>query len=104
MENIATKKPNDYVVATGVQYSIKEFLNITAKKLGMKIIWNGKGLKEKGYHNGKVIIECDKNYVRPLDVNTLLGNAKKARKKLNWRPTENIDSLINEMISEENNI
>ena len=70
----------------------------------MKIIWNGKGLKEKGYHNGKVIIECDKNYDRPLDVNTLLGNAKKARKKLNWRPTENIDSLINEMISEENNI
>ena len=96
------KKPEDFVIATGVQYSIKQFVNLTAKKLNMKIIWKGKGLKEKGYNSeGKVIIECDKNYFRPLDVNTLLGSAKKARQKLNWKPIENIHSLINEMIESE---
>tara|TARA_Y100000389_G_scaffold199335_1_gene237522 strand:+ start:75 stop:1124 length:1050 start_codon:yes stop_codon:yes gene_type:complete len=96
------KKPEDFVIATGVQYSIKQFVNLTAKRLNMKIIWKGKGLKEKGYNSeGKVIIECDKNYFRPLDVNTLLGSAKKARQKLNWKPIENIHSLINEMIESE---
>ncbi len=96
------KKPEDFVIATGVQYSIKQFINLTAKRLKMKITWKGKGLKEKGYNSdGKVIIECDKNYFRPLDVNTLLGNAKKARKKLNWKPIENIDSLIDEMVKSE---
>ena len=84
MENITTKEPDDYVIATGVQYSIKQFINLTAKKLNMKIIWKGKGSKEKGFNeNGKPIIECDKNYLRPLDVNTLLGDARKARKNLN---------------------
>ena len=95
------KKPDDYVVATGVQYSIKEFVNLTSNRLGMKINWKGKGLKEKGLCNGKIIVECDKNYFRPLDVNTLLGNAKKARKKLKWKPKENIHSLIDEMIKAE---
>ena len=96
------KKPDDYVIATGVQYSIKEFINMTAKKLNMKINWRGKGVDEKAYNeNGKVIIECDKNYFRPLDVNTLLGNANKAKKKLNWKPQENIDTLIEEMIKSE---
>ena len=94
------KKPEDFVIATGVQYSIKEFINITAKKLSLEIKWKGKGLKEKGIDkNGKVIIECDKKYFRPLDVNTLLGDATKARKKLDWKPKENIHSLIDEMIS-----
>ena len=75
------KYPDDYVIATGKQYSIKQFVNLSAKKLNMKIIWRGKGIKEKAYNEkGQVIIECDKNYFRPLDVNTLLGNAKKARK------------------------
>ncbi len=97
------KKPDDYVIATGIQYSIKEFINMTAKKLKMKIKWKGKGLNEKAYdENGLSIIECDKNYFRPLDVNTLLGDAKKARKKLKWKPTENINSLIDEMIYYEN--
>ena len=96
------KEPDDYVIATGVQYSIKQFVNLTAKKLEMKINWKGKGLREKGFdENGKVIIECDKNYFRPLDVNTLLGDAKKARKKLKWKPKEDINSLIDEMIQSE---
>jgi GDPmannose 4,6-dehydratase len=96
------KEPDDYVIATGKQYSIKQFINLTAKKLKMKIIWKGKGVKEKGFdENGKSIIECDKNYFRPLDVNTLLGDARKARKKLKWKPKEDINSLIDEMIQSE---
>jgi len=96
------KKPDDYVIATGVQYSIKQFINITAKKLNLKIQWRGKGLKEKAYDkNNYPIIECDKNYLRPLDVNTLLGDARKARKKLKWKPQTNIDHLIDDMIKSE---
>ena len=96
------KKPEDYVIATGIQYSIKQFINLTAKQLNMKIIWKGKGLNEKGYDSkGISIIECDKNYFRPLDVNTLLGDAKKAKKKLNWKPSTKINSLIAEMIEAE---
>ena len=97
-------KPDDYVIATGVQYSIKQFINLTAKKLNLKLTWKGKGLKEKGYDSkGFPIIECDENYFRPLDVNTLLGDAKKARKKLKWKPKTNIHDLIDEMILSEYN-
>ena len=93
------KKPDDYVIATGAQYSIKQFVNKTAKQLKMRIFWRGKGLKEKGYNEkGIPIIECNKHYFRPLDVNTLIGDAKKARVKLKWKPSVNIDSLIKEMI------
>ena len=96
------KKPDDYVIATGKQYSIKQFVNITAKKIGLKIFWKGKELNEKAYNEkGIPIIECDKNYFRPLDVNTLLGDAKKARKILKWKPRENLNSLIDEMIRSE---
>ena len=96
------KKPDDYVISTGKQYSIKQFINLAAKKLNMKIIWKGKGIKEKAYNEkGIAIIECDKKYLRPLDVNTLLGNSKKARKKLNWKPKIKLDSLIQEMIKSE---
>ena len=96
------RQPDDYVIATGIQYSIKQFINLTAKKLGMKIKWKGKGINEKAYNEkGIAFIECDKNYFRPLDVNSLLGDARKARKKLRWKPNENIHSLINEMIESE---
>ena len=72
----------------------------------MKIIWKGKGLNEKGYDliSRRNVISIDKNYIRPLDVNTLLGNASKARKKLSWKPETNIHQLIDEMILEEVNI
>ena len=100
------KKPDDYVIATGKQLSIRQFINLVAKKLNLKIIWRGKGLNEKGIEvkTKKDIILVDKNYIRPLDVNTLLGNASKARKKLSWKPKTNINQLIEEMISEEINI
>ena len=97
------KKPEDYVIATGKQYSIRVFTNMVCKKLGFDISWSGKGVNEKGLINSrkKTIIEIDKNYFRPLDVNTLLGNASKARRKLKWKPKYNLNSLIDEMISEE---
>ena len=96
------KKPDDFVIATGVQYSIKQFINLTAKKLKMNIKWKGKCINEKGFdQNGKIIIECDRNYFRPLDVETLLGDAKKARKKLKWKPEKNLNSLVDEMIVSE---
>ncbi len=97
------KQPDDFVIATGKQYSIRQFIGFVSKKLNMKIIWKGKGLKEKGYDtiSKRNIISIDKNYIRPLDVNTLLGNASKARKKLSWKPKINIHKLIDEMILEE---
>ena len=96
------KKPDDFIISTGKQYSIKQFVNFVAKKLKMQIKWRGKGLKEKGYDkNNKPIIECDKNYFRPLDVNTLLGDSSKARKELKWKPKININMLIDEMIENE---
>ena len=69
-------------------------------------LWKGKGLNEIGYNvlNKKKIIAVDKNYIRPLDVNTLLGNAAKARRELKWKPQINIHTLIDEMIIEEMNI
>ena len=97
------KKPDDYVIATGKQLSIRQFVNMVSKKLSIKINWKGKGLKERGYNvnTKKDIILIDKNYIRPLDVNTLLGNATKARKKLSWKPKTNIHQLIDEMILDE---
>ena len=95
------KKPDDFVIATGKQYSVRQFVNIVSKKLGYKIIWRGKGVNERGIdkNTNKVIIECDKKYFRPLDVNTLLGDSKKARKKLKWKPKINLNQLVDEMIS-----
>ena len=95
------KKPDDFVIATGKQYSVRQFVNIVSKKLGYKIIWRGKGVNERGIdkNTNKVIIVCDKKYFRPLDVNTLLGDSKKARKKLKWKPKINLNQLVDEMIS-----
>ena len=80
--------PKDYVIATGKQYSVKQFVNLVASELNMSLVWKGKGINEKAYDkfSKKIIIECDKKYFRPLDVNTLLGDAKKARKELKWNP------------------
>ena len=100
------KKPEDFVIATGKQLSIRQFVNLVARKLNFNIVWRGKGINEKGFdlNTKKNIIMIDKNYIRPLDVNTLLGNAAKARKQLSWKPKTNIHQLIEEMISEEVNI
>jgi GDPmannose 4,6-dehydratase len=95
------KKPDDYVIATGKQYTVKDFINLTAIQLKMKIFWKGKNLKEKAYFNDKVIIEIDKKYFRPTEVDSLRGDYSKAKKKLRWKPKITIKELIKEMISSE---
>ena len=96
------KTPEDFVISTGKQISVKSFINIVVKQLNIKINWTGTGVNEKAHDvDGNLIIACDKSYYRPLEVNTLLGNSKKAHKKLKWKPKIKIKELIKEMISEE---
>ena len=93
------KKPTDLVIATGKQTTVKNFVNKVSKKLGMKILWRGRGINERGIdQNGRTVVACDKSYYRPLEVNSLLGDSRKARKLLNWKPKFNLDSLISEMV------
>ena len=99
---LQNKRPDDYVICTGKQYSIKNFINIVAKKLNIKIFWKGKGVNEKGFdEKGNCIIECNKRYFRPAEVDTLQGDYSKAKRVLNWKPKNNLDSLISDMISYE---
>ena len=96
------KKPQDYVISTGKQYSVKDFINFSLKELNIRYHWKGKGINEKCFNDkGDCIIECDKEYFRPLEVDTLLGNSSKARKELNWKPKFNITDLVKEMITVE---
>ena len=96
------KKPQDFVIATGKQYTVKSFINNVAKKLDMKIFWKGKGINEKAVDDkGRIIVACSKTYYRPLEVNSLLGDARKARKLLKWSPKINLDRLIEDMIEVE---
>ncbi len=96
------KTPTDYVISTGKQYSVKQFVNLVLNELKIKYFWKGKGINSKCYNNnGRCIVECDKEYYRPLEVDTLLGDSKKARKDLNWRPKININELVKEMVNHE---
>ena len=96
------KTPEDYVIATGKQYSVKQFINLSLKSLGIKFYWKGKGVNSRCYDlNGNCIIESNKRYYRPLDVQSLIGDARKAKKELNWSPKKNIYQLIKEMIKAE---
>ena len=93
----------DYVVATGKQYSVKNFINLVAKELKLKVSWRGKGLNERGFINEKLCICIDEEYFRPTEVDSLLGDASKARKELKWKPKFNIKLLVQDMIKEELN-
>ena len=96
------KTPTDYVISTGKQYSVKQFVNLVLNELKIKYLWKGKGINSKCYnHKGRCIVECDKEYYRPLEVDTLLGDSSKARKELNWRPKTNINGLVKEMVNNE---
>ena len=94
------KKPDDFVIATGKQYTVRHFINISAKFLGIKIKWIGKGVNEKGINkdNGKVIVKVGKKYFRPTEVETLLGDARKANKILKWKPKISLNQMIKEMV------
>ncbi len=96
------KKPDDFVIATGKQYTVKQFINLTCKELNLQIKWKGKGLNETALDkNVKAVIKIDKNYFRPSEVDSLLGDSSKAKKVLNWRPKINLKQLIKEMIINE---
>lgn len=92
----------DFVIATGVQHSVRDFVNAAARELDMKILWSGDGVEQKGYDaKGRCIVAVDPRYFRPTEVETLLGDASKARQKLNWAPTTGFEELVREMVRED---
>jgi GDPmannose 4,6-dehydratase len=96
------EKAEDFVIATGVQYSVRDFVNAAAKELAMKIRWEGKGVDEKAYdEKGKCIVAVDPRYFRPTEVETLLGDATKAHTKLGWKPKITFSELVAEMVRED---
>jgi GDPmannose 4,6-dehydratase len=96
------ENPEDFVIATGVQFSVRDFINAAAKELGMKITWLGDGVEEKGYdEQGKCVVVVDPRYFRPTEVETLLGDATKAREKLGWTPKISFNELVEEMVRED---
>jgi len=98
-------KPEDFVIATGVQYSVRDFVNAAARELGMEIRWDGAGVNERGYWKTpeceKITVSVDSSYFRPTEVETLLGDPAKAKTKLGWTPKITFDELVAEMVRED---
>ena len=92
------EKPDDYVIATGKQYSVRDFINLSCKFLDLKIAWKGNGLNEIGLIEAKDVIKIDPRYFRPTEVETLLGDPSKAKSKLNWSPKISFEQLVKEMV------
>jgi GDPmannose 4,6-dehydratase len=93
--------PEDFVIATGVQYSVRDFVDAAAKELDMQITWQGKGVEEKGYWQDQCIVQVDSRYFRPTEVETLLGDPTKAKQKLGWTPKISFHELVAEMVRED---
>lgn len=92
-------KPDDYVIASGEQRSVREFVEMSAEHLDLRITWEGKGHQERGFdQKGRCIVNVDPGYYRPTEVETLLGDASKARQKLGWKPKTTLQELITEMV------
>ncbi len=96
-------EPEDYVIATGKQHSVRDFVNVAAAELDMRIDWRGKNLEEKGYLKGRdaPVVQVDPRYFRPTEVETLLGDPAKARNKLGWVPKTSFEELVKEMVQED---
>lgn len=93
-------RPDDYVIATGVQYTVREFVNAAAEEMGIKIHWRGNGLNEEGIdETGRRIIAVDPRYFRPAEVSSLMGDASKARERLGWKPRIGFRDLVSEMVA-----
>ena len=94
--------PDDFVIATGVQYSVRDFVDAAAREIGIAVTWKGSGVEEKGYDaQGKCIVQVDPRYFRPTEVETLLGDATKAREKLGWTPRTTFAELVAKMVRED---
>ena len=94
--------PEDFVIATGHQYSVRDFVNAAAEELGMRIRWEGQGVDEKGYdEGGRCVVAVDPHYFRPTEVDSLLGDPGKARTRLGWRPKTSFKQLVAEMVRED---
>jgi GDPmannose 4,6-dehydratase len=96
------EEPQDYVIATGHQYSVREFVERAAKLLGIQLRWEGTGVDEQGLDaEGRAIVVVDPRYFRPAEVETLLGDASKAHRELGWSPRASFDELVSEMVTED---
>lgn len=94
--------PDDYVVATGVQYSVRDFINLAAAELDIRVSWKGEGVEEKGFaEDGRCIVSVDPKHFRPTEVDSLLGDASKAREKLGWKSKTSFEKLVSEMALED---
>nr|WP_064249249.1 GDP-mannose 4,6-dehydratase [Rhizobium leguminosarum]OAP90998.1 GDP-mannose 4,6-dehydratase [Rhizobium leguminosarum] len=95
-------QPEDFVIATGIQYSVRDFVNAAAREIGLSVTWVGTGIEEKGFDaKGKCIVSVDPRYFRPTEVESLLGDASKAKEKLGWEPQISFDALVAEMMRED---
>ena len=95
------KEADDFVLATGKKISVKKFAEMAFAETGIKIEWKGKGVDEKGIDvsSGKILIEIDKKYFRPTEVDLLVGDASKAKKLLGWKPKYTVEDLVKEMVA-----
>lgn len=93
------ERPEDFVIATGHQFSVRQFVTLAGQRLGLSIAWSGQGVDEKGFlPDGRCIVQVDPGYFRPTEVETLLGDAAKARKILGWQPKVTFKELVDEMV------
>jgi GDPmannose 4,6-dehydratase len=95
------KHPEDFTISTGEQHTVREFVEVAAKELGMDIKWQGNGVNEKGNWQGKTVVSVDPRYFRPTEVETLLGDSTKAKNKLGWVPKITFIELVKEMVVED---
>jgi GDPmannose 4,6-dehydratase len=92
------EQPEDFTISTGEQHTVREFVEVAAKELGIDIKWQGSGTNEKGNWQSKTIVSIDPRYFRPTEVETLLGDSTKAKEKLGWIPKITFTELVKEMI------
>ena len=99
-------EPDDYCIATGIQHSVREFVEYAWRHLNKKIIWKGEGMNEKGYdaETGNLIVSVDPKYFRPTEVDSLMGDSSKARDKVGWKPKITFEEMVNEMMEYDINV
>ena len=92
------ERPEDFIISTGEQHTVREFVEAAAEEIGIDIKWKGSGVNEKGSWKGKIIVSIDSQYFRPTEVETLLGDSTKAKEKLGWTPEITFTELVREMV------